>query len=102
MAGVGARPPVPRGPRVRPRRQHAGVYSSEHPDPAPDVVTVARESDGVFRIQHFENIDAPDPCCLVEVTQRAGEDDVATLLRASALCDRKHAEQLEPEVEALA
>lgn len=78
---------------MKQRRQHSGVYSDEHPDPAPDVFTVARKPGGVFSVRHFPAPDVGRSCCVVEVTQRVGEDDVDTLLRASALCDRKHDER---------
>lgn len=61
-------------------------------DPAPDVYQVIR-ADGRFIVKHFPTADATTPCCVVCVTPKPGESDIAALARAGRHCDRKHEEQ---------
>ena len=71
------------------RGRNFGPYSDAHPDPAPDVVSVARV-DGSFLVRHFPHIDEDKPCCVVKVTPRDGESDIETLARAGQMLDRVH------------
>jgi hypothetical protein len=78
-----------------PRRERAGIYGPENPDPAPDVFAVARVDD-TFIVRHYPNVDAEKRCCLVKVTLQPGESDVDALLRGGQLVDRQHEEAPTP------
>lgn len=81
-------------------QRHSGPYGPENPDPAPDCYIVARLDDDTFVVRHYPNRDAQKPCCVAKVSRKhEDESDVDVLLRASSICDGRHAEQL---VEAIA
>lgn len=78
--------------RQRGGRRQVGPYGYEHPDPAPDVCTVAREADGSFLVRHYPNLESRHMCCRpVQVHPRAGESEIEALARADRIIDAQHA-----------